>query len=285
MDNPKVVVCTLSAERRIEDHSDAIPHILSYDNMVYHVNYEGQESKKYATLKDKVNQAYPNATFSRWTHETNWLVAPKTDQDQARLTPICIARNMCRQFSLSQSGEFLLFVDSDVVVPPDSIQKLLEVATNPHTGEATQYIVGGMVPGRGVHKEHYGLNRQLGQVALALKHGYTAEQVPGWYAFWPQLTYKLYLGGQMVEMLPVQHGTCGFMMIHRHVYERLSFTTIQGDMTYTDPMNRTGVNLSEDPAYGIYARRWFGDKAQWLLRTDLVAEHLGDLKADEVAQF
>jgi hypothetical protein len=79
-----------------------------------------------------------------WSWGTStWHKRRTKDQDQAhRLSPIVAARNMARDFALSQDADALLYVDSDVVVPVDSIPRLLE------TGKS---IVSGLVPGRGAH--------------------------------------------------------------------------------------------------------------------------------------
>ena len=66
------------------------------------------------------------------------------DQDQnARLTPICIARNMCLDFAQQGGFDYILFVDSDVVIPPDTKTKLFD--------NNLFKLKSGIVKGRGVH--------------------------------------------------------------------------------------------------------------------------------------
>lgn len=69
------------------------------------------------------------------------------DQDQfARLTPITLGREMCRYSAIQGNYDAILYVDSDVVVPPNSIERLLELDVP---------ICGGLVPGRGAHSHAY----------------------------------------------------------------------------------------------------------------------------------
>ena len=68
----------------------------------------------------------------------------KFDQDQsARLTPICIARNMCLDFAQQGGFDYILFVDSDVVIPSDTKTKLFD--------NNLYKLKSGIVKGRGVH--------------------------------------------------------------------------------------------------------------------------------------
>jgi hypothetical protein len=96
---------------------------------------------------------------------------------------------------------------------------------------------------------------------------------------------------QLVKVVKVQHATMGFVMIHRDVYNWLRFGPVVSNHWYTDPDGVHPSALSEDPAFGIMLRyilkkvpEW-GPKAEWVVRTDLVAKHLGKLDAAEVAQF
>jgi hypothetical protein len=65
------------------------------------------------------------------------------DQDQsARLTPICIARNMCLDFAQQGGFDYILFVDSDVIVP----NNMMDLFNSPYK------VKGGLIKGRGAHK-------------------------------------------------------------------------------------------------------------------------------------
>jgi hypothetical protein len=108
----------------------------------------------------------------------------KFDQDQnSRLTPICIARNMCLDFAQQCGYDYILFVDSDVIIPPDTKQKLF--------WDSDDYkLKSGIVPGRGVHS---------GAKYMFYPH----EIVEGWQR--------------------ADYFTCGFMAIHKDVFFRLRF--------------------------------------------------------------
>lgn len=284
---PKVAVCTLVADRRLGEHSQAIPHKLDYPNMVYYVNAETNlldTPGEILKLDEQVAEIYPeNYYLDLWNVRSEWITFPKGDQDQARLVPICLGRNMCRMFAASQGAEWLLFLDSDVVVPPDSIQKLLEIAYDPETGEVIHRIVGGVVPGRGVHSNSTDLKTWISWARQQTAGGNILKQLPGYYVYWMQAPQKMALSGKVFDTAVVQHSTMGFVLTHRSVYERLGFTSIESDDLYTDPEGQTNVGLSEDPAFGIYSNAWMG--VEWIIRLDLLAEHLGELRANETAQF
>jgi hypothetical protein len=79
-----------------------------------------------------------------WMFEGAGKVKRKFDQDnEARLTPICIARNMCLDFAQQGGYDYILFVDSDVIIPQDTKQKLFE-------GNHFK-LKSGIVKGRGIH--------------------------------------------------------------------------------------------------------------------------------------
>ena len=114
-----------------------------------------------------------------------WRARPKFDQDQARLVPIVTARNMCIDYALRTGASHLLFIDADVIPPVDVIPKLMSLG---HT------LVGGIVPGRGCHKD--------------LKYIFGEER-------------EFSTGS--AQVLEVSHGTCGCMMIERRVFDRIRF--------------------------------------------------------------
>ena len=279
---PSVVVATITAGRRLGEHSAAIPHRLDYDGpLSYIVNveftpqdYTEHVQDQYETLVQDVRDAWGDrGKVENWCMESDWRSRPQFDQDQARLWGICAGRNFCRDFAMSQDADVLLFLDSDVRVPTDSIPKLLEVMYYKDT--LRHYVVGGMVPGRGVHQE-------------------------GVYAFWldgvshvmvPHSAAHVVTGlpvpvTDIVELVRVQHATMGFVAMHKTVFNWLPFTWVAATCgEYTDPSGVQPGALSEDPHFGIMAKRLWGKPGTWVLRTDLKAEHLGPLNNAEVAQF
>lgn len=123
------------------------------------------------------------------------------DQDQhARLTPICIARNMCLDFAQQGGYDWILFVDSDVMIPSNTREKLFNCKVD-------FKIRSGIVPGRGIH-------------SLAN------------YMFYPNVT----LG----EWQCADYFTCGFMGISKDIFWRLRFRwglpIKGGDICSEDPL-------------------------------------------------
>ena len=123
------------------------------------------------------------------------------DQDQqARLTPICIARNMCLDFAQQHEYDWILFVDSDVMIPSNTKEKLFNCKVD-------FKIRSGIVPGRGIH-------------SLAN------------YMFYPNVT----LG----EWQCADYFTCGFMAISKDIFWRLRFRwglpIKGGDICSEDPL-------------------------------------------------
>lgn len=123
------------------------------------------------------------------------------DQDQqARLTPICIARNMCLDFAQQHEYDWILFVDSDVMIPSNTREKLFNCKVD-------FKIRSGIVPGRGIH---------------SLVN----------YMFYPNVT----LG----EWQCADYFTCGFMAISKDIFWRLRFRwglpIKGGDICSEDPL-------------------------------------------------
>lgn len=86
--------------------------------------------------------------YDIWTWISTWRGRRLYDQDQRyRLSPICIARNMAREFALLSHADAILYIDSDVLAPPQALVELWR---------EDKPIVGGSVPGRGCHGHvHY----------------------------------------------------------------------------------------------------------------------------------
>jgi hypothetical protein len=59
------------------------------------------------------------------------------------LTKICIARNQCLDFAQQGNYDYILFVDSDVIIPIDTKQKLFK--------DNHFKLKSGIVKGRGIH--------------------------------------------------------------------------------------------------------------------------------------
>ena len=82
-----------------------------------------------------------------WTWTSSWRGERERDQDQRhRLPAIVTARNMAREYAMRVGADAILYVDSDVLVPRDSLVRLWAAMGEGHD------LVGGWVPGRGCHR-------------------------------------------------------------------------------------------------------------------------------------
>ena len=191
-----VAVCSLGCDRKAAAGFPAWPRLfeLEGDYSLY-FDYEHKYSTNTGPFQRSViyrlTEKFParNVSFDEWawrtTLGTEWHPVSKFDQDQARLRQIATARNMCIDYALLTGASHLLFIDADVIPPTDVIPKLMSLG---HT------LVGGIVPGRGCHKD--------------LKYIFGEER-------------EFSTGS--AQVLEVRHGTCGCMMIERRVFDRIRF--------------------------------------------------------------
>lgn len=115
--------------------------------------------------------------------------------------------------------------------------------------EVNKRTVGGLVYGRGVHSSCPYIFQE--------RRRWTENGIP---------------------LVECEHGNIGFCLIRRDVLEQITFRTGVGD--YPDGRKHL---VSDDPAYHLDTFRRFGE---WhYIRTDVVGQHIGDLKAGDVAQF
>ena len=202
-----VAVCSLGCDRKASAGFPAWPRLfeLEGDYSLY-FNYEvsslASRDGNDAWLQVRAIAAHSTRDFAfdtwRWDCQgAEWRARPKFDQDQARLAPIATARNMCIDYALATGASHLLFIDADVIPPIDVIPKLLSLG---HT------LVGGIVPGRGCHKD--------------LKYIFGEER-------------EFSTGS--AQVLEVRHGTCGCMMIERNVFNRIRFRYSIDDGLSEDP--------------------------------------------------
>lgn len=148
-----------------------------------YLNIETDDPARYKWLVGEGWGDWVWIDFWQWSNE--WI--PTRDHDQAqgaRLPRICVARNMAMEFARHHRDcTHLLFIDSDVLVPPDTIPRLMA-----HNKD----IVGGSVPGRGAH-------------ASAVYHGSGSH-------------HQLVDG-----LLEVDYGTAGFVMLSRRVFTAMAW--------------------------------------------------------------
>lgn len=238
-----ILVATLLCDRKAYSQLYAIPRLfeLTYPDIVVYINIQTDDlERNFSGLLSFLESVSRPYHMDVWSWRSTWWDPPRFDQDQRRLTPIVMARNMAIEAAMALGASHLFQVDADVVVPRDSIERLLEL---------NHAIVGGLVPGRGCHSHVYYLSSHQ----RCIRDG----------------------------ILEVNHGTAGFMLIRRDVFQYLRYRHGPSSVY-------PGVYLSEDPAYTEDARERWGMGPMWVL-TDLVAEHWDNpdypLTDKEVAQF
>jgi len=134
-----IVVATITCEYKLYSTGEVVENNASLDvpdGWTKRVYVNAEMSKQKIDVPEGV-------ALDVWTWESSWRGERKFDQEQPhRLPAICLARNMAREYALRAGADAMLFVDSDVLVPKDSLVRLLAEDYN---------IVGGVVPGRGAH--------------------------------------------------------------------------------------------------------------------------------------
>ena len=170
----KILVAVICCNYKESTLQECINHIKAAGFEDILINFEGVPEHKYDV---------PH--FHVWDWAGAGKHARQFDQDQnSRLTPICIARNMCMDYAQQLDADWILFVDSDVMIPEDTKQKLF------YDKPITPRLMGGLVPGRGVHSSAR-------------------------YLFGVQANYG--------NWNKCEYATCGFMAIYKDLFWRLRF--------------------------------------------------------------
>lgn len=213
-----IVVATLLCDRKRSSWDIAIPHIMKleippeivYGNVLYYTNIESFDGWGSEDFMITLEEKYKCPTYyDIWSiHSSSWMDEIKYDQDQNRLDHIVIARNMCLAFARNIKADYIFFVDADVIVPPNALRLLVQ---------SGKKLVGGVVPGRGVHKN--------------MKYIFGKKNI---------------VEGDLVQ---ANHGTLGCMLIHKDIFNYLSFRW--GNALKSNAL------LSEDPAYCNDAKELF----------------------------
>lgn len=191
MNNPKVLVCVLHCDRKWHNRMHSVESIsnLDYDNYEVYLNIETiPENVSYNRWNDLITGFTNNGKtlhYDFWHYESSWHKKPQFDQDQARLVPIVRGRNDSIECALDVGAEYILFVDSDMVIPPNTIKKLMS---------HNKPMVGGFVKGRNDHKTaSYIFGNERGLIDL------------------PN------------DLVECDHGNIGFVLIKKEVFEILKF--------------------------------------------------------------
>jgi hypothetical protein len=143
----KIVVATLLCDRKRASELIGLPAMLALEppdgaEIVHYINYETHHADMWGASRTMLVRSGREYGCDSWQRASSWLPAPHFDQDQTRLEPICVARNMARAYALSIGASHLLFIDADVIVKPDGLRRLIAL---------NRPLVGGLVPGRGPH--------------------------------------------------------------------------------------------------------------------------------------
>lgn len=163
-------------------------------------------------------------------HST-WMTTPRYDQDAARFMPIARGRNMALDWAIVQT---MLNLDVSHLLFVDS-----DVRPHPRGLERLlaldKPLCGGLVPGRGAHSQ------------------------------------ARYVFGEKERNGPIlrcDHGTSGYLLIHRSIFEVLRFRA--GPCVY-----QREVFLCDDPAYATDAVH-YGLADGWYIDTRATADHVDD---------
>jgi hypothetical protein len=121
------------AEQLVAD-AIAVGHELEF---AVALEYDARGAAPFAGILRRLMQIENDtgATFHVWNFSLD-TGALELDSDE-RLAHICMGRNLLTEIAMREGASHLLFADSDTVIPPDAISKLLELDWP---------IVGGEVP-------------------------------------------------------------------------------------------------------------------------------------------
>lgn len=236
----KIVAAVLYCDRKPEYKGLALKPLLESKliSSVY-INIESRpmEHKKWHPMTKWAHESGRDTNVDMWNIESTWRQVPAFDQDQTRLRSIVAARNMSIDYAIANNADYLLFVDSDVIIADDEdIQKLIDLNVG---------LCGGYVRGRGIHRDNF----------------YLFEEV-----------------SRKGPIVYCAHGTCGYMLVRREVFEIQNFR-------YGWDKERQHF-LSEDPAYCL---DWYYKSGQYyVIHTDVRALHMDNpfepLNEDGVAK-
>jgi hypothetical protein len=138
-----ILVATLLCDRKAGTQLIGLPAMLGIEgDCAFYLNIETTRQKTYDPALQALTGSGRPWHLDVWGRQSSWSRRSQVDQDQSRLEPICVARNMARALAVAIGATHLLFVDSDVVVQPDGLQRLLALDVA---------LCGGLVPGRGAH--------------------------------------------------------------------------------------------------------------------------------------
>lgn len=244
---PLVLVATMWHESKAHCVDRVMGRLaqLKDDNYRLYANIEGTESRMDWEHRVFLSSHY----FDKWGYSSSWRMSRRFDQDNpSRVPPICTARNMAIDCAMSIGAEWLLYVDADVVIPANSIEELLALK---------QPLCGGVVPGRGAHSH---VNYTFGPKSIDIDGK----------SYGGRSSYRC----QGVPVVISDHGTAGFMMVHRSIFDVVRFRYGHSQLFWERPAPYLEM-MAEDACFAEDAEK-LGLSNGWHIHTGLVAEHLDD---------
>lgn len=226
----------LIAATLLTDRKPAFPVSLEYlvsEPLVekIYVNIQTQDPTRYERVVDFLQVCGKPFNVDCWWVDSDWAALPAYDQDTARFMPIATGRNMALDWAIVQT------------MLNQTVSHLLFVDSDvrPHRGglqhllNLEKPLCGGLVPGRGVHS--------------AVKYVFGKK-------------------GQEGTVIRCEHGTSGYLLIHRSIFEVQRFRV--GPCVY-----KREIFLCDDPAYATDAFA-HGLTDAWYIDTRAAADHVDD---------
>lgn len=220
----------------LTDRKPAFPVALEYlvkEPLVerIYVNVETKNADYYREVVAFLRDSGKPFDIDYWWIESSWQGRPQYDQDTARYMPIATGRNMALDWAIVQT-----------MVNP-SVDRLFFVDSDvrPHPGglqillDMKKPLSGGLVPGRGAHSH---------------------------------VNYVFGFKNQEGTVIRCEHGTSGYLLIHRNIFEVQRFRA--GPCAYA-----RDVFLCDDPAYATDAIH-HGLADAWYIDTRATADHVDD---------
>lgn len=221
-----ILAATLISDRKFYSWPVALGYLTREPlvDMIY-INIQTSNKPLYDPVIAALDASGKRYAVDFWDiSHSSYRQVPQYDQDQARLAPICIGRNMAVDVALWPEFTHLLFVDSDVRPHPSGLSRLIGL---------DKPLVGGLVPGRGAHS---GVSYVFGEIE---RHG---------------------------NVIKCAHGTMGYCLIQRRLYEVLRFR-------YGPHPIKRETWLSEDPCFAADAAT-FGLADGWYIDRLATADHV-----------
>jgi hypothetical protein len=196
-----------------------------------YVNVQTQNLTDYLPIYNYLRDSGKPFNIDYWWVTSDWIQAPEYDQDSKRFMPIAMGRNMALDWAIVQC---MLNQDTSHLLFVDS-------DVRPHRGglqhllDLQKPLTGGLVPGRGVHSSAryvFGVKEDNGTIVRC------------------------------------EHGTSGYLLIERNIFEVLRFRV------GPSLRNRSDI-LCDDPAYSVDAQV-YGYTDGWYIDRRASADHVDD---------